>query len=167
MGAWCWEAEEFFSTWFQLALVLASATCSHCQKRGEFPTIAAAGKERNLTLAPYWWSNANPTFQSNSGKTESSVNVQRQSNAALLLLAAGAWGYTLPLDEGKRGEGGREGAQGGGNGLSVPTVPTRAADLLLAVALELEVAPYIPFKLLLSRCSSQMHPAKPLCLGFP
>lgn len=72
MGSWCWEAEDFFSTWFQLALVLASATCSHCQKRGEFPTTAAAGKERNLTLALYWWSNANTMFQSSSGKTKMS-----------------------------------------------------------------------------------------------
>lgn len=142
MGSWCWEAEDFFSAWFQLALVLASATCSCCQKRGEFPSTAAAGKERNLTLALYWWSNANTMFQSNSGKTESSVNVRRQSNAALLLLAAGTWG------------------------LSVPTLPTHAADLLLAVALELKVAPYIPFKRLLPRWLVLGASANPLCLGF-
>lgn len=51
--------------------MLASANCSYCQKRGELPKIAVAGRERNLALAPRWWSNVKPTFYSDFGRMES------------------------------------------------------------------------------------------------
>ena len=58
LGSW----GLFFSAWLWLTSLLASANHSACQKRGELPKITVAGRERNLALAPRWWSNVKPMF---------------------------------------------------------------------------------------------------------